>query len=173
MSFSRNPGAAMEAKMVDDPTGTVGAVAENVFALAVKGGPRFMQRLQQLSDATDRHDQALAKLRLGQDVETALKDAEDKRSAAAAALTQAAKVLADAETKAKAQIAKADQIVASAKALQSETDKRVKQVETREQAATEANAKAERTQADANRLRDDLKSKTDYLRTRLREIANA
>jgi polyhydroxyalkanoate synthesis regulator phasin len=43
----------------------------------------------------------------------------------------------------------------------------------RERAITEAFAKAEGAEVEANRERDELQSKIDYLRTRVREIAAA
>jgi hypothetical protein len=49
--------------------------------------------------------------------------------------------------------------------------KRPLQVAAREQAVAEAIAKAEHAQVDANRLRDDLQGKNDYLQTCVREIA--
>jgi hypothetical protein len=73
--------------------------------------------------------------------------------------------------KAKAQTAKSEQIVADANAQQADAAKRLKQVEARERAVTEAMAKAERAEADANRVRKELQGKIDYLRNQLREIA--
>ena len=51
-----------------DPTGTAGAagaIQQSGFDVAVKGGPKFMARLEQLADAADRHDQAFARLEIG------------------------------------------------------------------------------------------------------------
>jgi hypothetical protein len=64
-----------------DPTGTVGLpiTEQGDLALATKGGPKFMARLQQLGDATDRHEEALAQLRLGQEAVAALKEATSER----------------------------------------------------------------------------------------------
>lgn len=154
-----------------DPTGSIGAVQQSDLALAAKGGPKFMDRLKRLADATDRHDEAFAKLQIGQDAVAALDDAKGKVAAAEAMRSQAAKTLADARSEALAQIAKASQIVADANAQQTEATKRLKQVEAREQAAAEAIAKAERAKADAERLSRDLQRRIDYLRTQVQEIA--
>ena len=165
-----------------DPIGTIGVTAtqDSDVTLATKGGPKFMARLQQLADATDRHDQALARLNVGKDIETSLNEAKAKLADAEAARNQAAKTLADAKAKATVQIAEADQTLAKANqtvidanALQSEADKRLKQVAAREAAAEAAIAKAQRAETDANRVRNELQGKIDLLRNRVREIAAA
>jgi chromosome segregation ATPase len=159
-----------------DPTGTVGASKENSLDVATRGGPKFMARLEQLAEATDKYEAAFANLRIGQDAQAALAQAQQKLAEADALRTKAAKTLAEAEHKladaaanAKAQAAEADRIVANANVVQRTADKRLKQVEAREQAATEAIAKAERAEAGANQVREDLQGRTDRL---LREIAN-
>jgi chromosome segregation ATPase len=161
-----------------DPTGTSGGgIQESSFDLAVKGGPSFMERLRQIEEATKRHDQALARLKVGLDIEGALIDAKAKLAAAEVARDQAAQTLADAKAKAEAQAASAEELIATAKASQRELDKRLKEVAAREQAATKANseahARAETAHTDGNRLRGDLQGKLDYLSTQLREIAAA
>jgi DNA repair exonuclease SbcCD ATPase subunit len=169
----------MESIMVD-PTGTAGVIKESSLDLAVKGGPKFMARLQQLGDAADRHDAAYAKLGIGDsavsvfnNAQQKLAEAERKVAEADALRAQAAKTLseaqANAKANAKAQAVEADKIVA----LQRQVEKHLKQAEAREQAATEAIAKAERAQADATRLREDLQGKTDSLLASMREIAAA
>jgi chromosome segregation ATPase len=166
-----------------DPTGTAGAagaIQQSGFDVAVKGGPKFMARLEQLADAADRHDAAFAKLEIGENALAAfnqaqhkLAEAEHKLAEASALRNQAAKTLNEAQANAKAaaktQAVKADKIVA----MQRQVDKHLKQAEAREQAATEAIAKAERAQAEASRVRDILQGKTDYLRMQIREIAAA
>jgi hypothetical protein len=168
--------------MTADPTGTSGLAGAQQpdLALVAKGGPKFMVRLQQLADATDRHDAAFAKLEIGENALAAfnqaqhkLAEAEHKLAEADALRAQAAKTLseaqANAKANAKAQAVEADKIVA----LQRQVEKHLKQAEAREQAATEAIAKAERAQADATRLREDLQGKTDSLLASMREIAAA
>jgi hypothetical protein len=163
-----------------DPTGTAGAVKESDLALATQGGPRFMARLEQLGDATDKHEQAFAQLEIGQSAVAAFNQAQQKlaeaehlRKLAEAERNQASKTLAEAQANAKAaakaQAVEADQIVAK----QRQVDKHLKQAEAREQAAIEAIAKAERAQADATRLREDLQGRTDSLLASMREIAAA
>jgi cell division septum initiation protein DivIVA len=49
----------------------------------------------------------------------------------------------------------------------------LKQVEAREAAAETAIAKADRAKADADRVRNELQTKIDLLRNRVREIAAA
>jgi hypothetical protein len=163
-----------------DPTGTAGAVKESDLMLATQGGPRFMARLEQLGDATDKHEQAYAKFQIGESAMAAfnqaqqrLAEAEHKVAEAEALRKQAAKTLAEAQASAKAaakaQAAESDKIVA----MQRQVDKHLKQAEAREQAAIEAIAKAERAQADATRLREDLQGRTDSLLASMREIAAA
>jgi chromosome segregation ATPase len=100
-----------------------------------------------------------------------LAEAEHKLAEADAMRSQAAKTLneaqADARANAKANAVEADKIVA----MQRQVDKHLKQAEAREQAATEAIAKAERAQAEASRVRDELHGRTDRLLTSMREIA--
>jgi hypothetical protein len=174
-----DPGRAMESTMAD-PVGTVGAVKENSLDVATKGGPKFMARLEQLADATDRHDAAFARLEIGQNALAAfnqsqqkLAEAEHKLAEADALRNQAARTLteaqANAKAAAKAQAVEADQIVAK----QRQVDKHLKQAEAREQAAIEAIARAERAQAKANRVHEDLKGRADQLLTSMREIAAA
>jgi hypothetical protein len=167
-------GRAMELTMAD-PMGTAGAVKENILDVATAGGPRFMDRLRQLGDATDKHDQAFEKLGIGQSAVAAfnqsqqkLAEAETKLAEADAMRSQAAKTLANADADAKAS-AKA-QAVASDKAiaLQIQVEKRLELAVARERAAAEAIAKAERARAEAERTREVLQGKTDKL---LREIA--
>jgi hypothetical protein len=164
----------MESIMVD-PTGTAGIIKENSLDLAVKGGPKFMARLEQLADATDKHDAAFEKLGIGQSALAAFNNAQQKlaeaealRTEADAMRSQAAKTLANADADAKAS-AKA-QAVASDKAiaLQIQVEKRLELAVARERAAAEAIAKAERARAEAERTREVLQGKTDKL---LREIA--
>jgi hypothetical protein len=163
-----------------DPTGTVGAAKENSFEVATTGGPRFIARLEQLGDATDKHERALAQLELGQSAAAAftqarqeLAAAERNKAEAEALRNQAAKTLDKADAAAKAKAVEADRIVANAKALQRQADQRAKQIEERERVATEAIAEAKRAQADANRVRGDFQSRIDNLRASMREIAAA
>jgi hypothetical protein len=166
--------------MMVDPVGTVGASKENILDVATAGGPKFMARLEQLADATDKHEQALAQLEIGQSALAAfnraqqkLAEAEALRSEADALRNQAAGTLAeaqaDAKAAAKAQAVEADKIVA----LRRQVDKHLKQAEAREQTATEAIARAERAQADAIRVRNELQGRTDRLLTSMRDIAAA
>jgi hypothetical protein len=163
--------------MAADPTGTSGAVKENILDVATAGGPKFMARLEQLADATDKHEQALVQLGIGHSALAAfnqaqgkLAEAEHKLAEADAMRSQAAKTLANADAESKAKAVEGDRIVASAYAQQRAVDKRLEHVEGRERAAAEAIAKAERAQAEANRVRDELQGRTDRL---LREIAAA
>jgi hypothetical protein len=163
-----------------DPMGTAGAVKENILDVATKGGPKFMTRLQQLADATDRHEEAYEKLGIGQSAlasfnraQEKLAEAEALRTEADAMRSQAAKTLANADAESKAKAVEGDRIVASAYAQQRAVDKRMEHVETRERAAAEAIAKAERARAEAERVRGDLKGRTDTLVASLREIAAA
>ena len=112
-----------------------------------------------------------ARLKVGQNIEAALTEAQAKLADADAMQKQAVKTLDEAKAKAKAHIAEANEIVANANAQQAEATKRLSEVEARERAVAEAIAKAERAKGDADRLRSDLQRRTDYLRGRLQEIA--
>jgi hypothetical protein len=72
-----------------DPTGTAGAVKESDLMLATQGGPRFMTRLQQLGDATDKHEQAFAQLEIGQSAVAAFNQAQHKLAEAEHKLAEA------------------------------------------------------------------------------------
>jgi hypothetical protein len=161
-----------------DPMGTAGGAKENILDVATKGGPKFMERLEQLADASDRHEQTLAQLEIGQSAVAAfnqaqckLAEAEHSRKLAEAERNQAAKTLADAKANSKAQAVIADQLVADANVRLRQAEKHMEHVEGRERAAAEATSKAERAIADATRLRDDLQGKADRLLTAMREIA--
>jgi hypothetical protein len=163
-----------------DPVGTVGASKENILDVATAGGPKFMARLEQLADATDKHEQAFEQLEIGRSALAAfnqsqqkLAEAEHKLAEADAMRSQAAKTLAEAQANAKAAAVEADKIVADAYALQEKAAKHLEHVEVREQDAAKAIAEAERAQADANRVRDELHGRTDRLLSSMREIAAA
>jgi colicin import membrane protein len=112
-----------------DPTGTIGMSQgkESDLALATRGGPKFMQRMQELATAIDRYQQVFAQLGLGQEAETALKSATEQLEAAkadrtaaaaelAAARRTAANILADANRErgaAAAELADAERVAAS------------------------------------------------------------
>ena len=92
---------------MSDPIGTSGAAkAQSDLEVAIGGGRRFMDRLQQLADATgahedaaDRHTQALKELNLGQTATDALASAQAKLIEADHVLTDARKRAADIEQK--------------------------------------------------------------------------
>jgi hypothetical protein len=165
--------------MTADPTGTSGLAGAQQpdLALVAKGGPKFMARLEQLADATDRHDAAFAKLEIGENAVAAFNKAQQKlaeaealRTEAEALRNQAARAVAEAKANSKAAAVSADQIIAAANVRQRAADHRMKEAEVREQAAIAAIAKAEHSHAEAERVREDLKGRTDRL---LREIAGA
>jgi hypothetical protein len=94
-----------------DPTGTVGALhtdKESDLALVATGGPKFVARLQQLADATNRLEQTAAKAGIGNNIEGALRQAEAKLADAEAQNQKAHKALAAAQSRAAATIEQAD-----------------------------------------------------------------
>jgi hypothetical protein len=79
-----------------DPIGSIGAGAQSEVDLAARGGSRFLSRLQQLADAKDAHDEALAALNLGLQAKAALDAARDTHAEAARVHGEATQRLADA-----------------------------------------------------------------------------
>jgi hypothetical protein len=87
---------------MSDPVGTVGGAAHvSDMEVAMMGGSKFMQRLQQLADAKDSHDEALGKLRLAAAAKDMHAAAEIKHQEASRLQTEAADVLAAANEQAK------------------------------------------------------------------------
>jgi hypothetical protein len=83
------------------PTGTVGAPSGgDDMDIAATGGSKFMARLQQLAVARDRHDEALAALKLGTDAKTAAEAAQAQKAEAADLHRQAVVALAGANAEA-------------------------------------------------------------------------
>ncbi len=83
---------------MSDPIGTVGSAPHggSDFEIAAAGGGRFMQRLEQLAKARDAHDEALARLNLGQDTVAAHDAAQRIKTNATDLRQSAADVLATA-----------------------------------------------------------------------------
>jgi len=84
-----------------DPVGTVGGARggnESDFDLgaAASGGPRFIDRLEQLATAREAHDRALAELRLGRTAHQAIEHASQLHSEARNAHAKATKALSEA-----------------------------------------------------------------------------
>jgi F0F1-type ATP synthase membrane subunit b/b' len=131
-----------------DPTGTVGQTSGPPpdLVLAVRGGPEFVHRLQQLADAADRLDQTAAKAGFGDDVAGALRQAEARLADAEAQQERARKALDDANAKAKEIRDKANQQASDVSKLALANSVR-----------TEAEADGVRKDADAyaKRVRDE------------------
>jgi hypothetical protein len=164
-----------------DPTGTVGTAADYSqdadLKLATRGGPRFMQRLQQLGEATDRHEQAFAQLRLGQDAAAALKDASKEREAAETDRTAAAAELLNAKREAADILADANAQRAAAQGLRRDAEEKLRSVQEKEQQAAEAGevargavARADAARRKADAREKDFASRIDRLQAVLREI---
>jgi hypothetical protein len=151
-----------------DPTGTSGlsAAQQSDLALATQGGPKFMARLQQLADATDAHEQAFAKARVGNDIAAALEHAQGTLAIAKTAEMQARQKLADAHDKAM-------RIIAESEARADENDITTqKQLGVYTQTATKIKADADeyamRVRAEADQL---LANANDLLR-RAKDVQN-
>jgi hypothetical protein len=163
-----------------DPTGTVGLPANEPapdLALATRGGPKFMARLQQLGDATDRHEEALAQLRLGQEAEAALKEAAEQREAAKADRATAAKELADAKRDAAAIRADAARVREAAATTLADAERVAAGIQDKERQATEADAaarqaatKAAAAQREAKAAEKKFTDKIDRLQAELRAV---
>jgi hypothetical protein len=123
--------------MMTDPTGTVGAPhtdKESDLALVAIGGPKFMARLQQLREATDRLDQTAAGI--GDDIEGALRQAEAKLADAEVRNQKAQKALVAAQSRAAAIIEQANKDASAT-------------VEVAQAAAAKAEAEADQMRKDA------------------------
>jgi chromosome segregation ATPase len=151
--------------MTADPTGTVGLPANEPtpdLALVSRGGPKFMQRLQQLADATDRHERALADLALGREVSVALKEATSEREAAKADRAAAAAELTTAQREAADIRADAERQRAAAKAELADAQRAAEGIREKERRAAEADAAARAAGAKAavaQRAAEDMKKK--------------
>jgi hypothetical protein len=163
-----------------DPTGTVGAPQgkESDLAVVTTGGPKFMQRLQQLGDATDRHEQALARLNLGHEVEAALatatelrKTAEIDRAAAAQELVNARREAADIRNAAAQERASVAATLADAEVhLRGAHDREQRAIEA-DHAARQAATKAEAAQREAKAAKKTLDDKVTRLQAEIRAVA--
>jgi F0F1-type ATP synthase membrane subunit b/b' len=167
-----------------DPTGTVGAphTADNSdLALVTVGGPKFMARLQQIADATNRLEQAAAKMRIGDNVEVSLQQAEAKLADAEAQNQKAWKALADAQSRAativeqasKKASATVEAALAAGARAQAEADQRCKDAaayakRVRDEADTIIRADAARREAEAKGR--EIDSRLNRLNVSLREI---
>lgn len=166
--------------------------AEQDIALAYDGGSNFVGRLQALSDAKSRHDEALAELNLGKAAKAALDDAQRQQAETQAKLAEADTALNAAkqtatDTMAKAQqnaedlVAKAktdaDALVAEATRMRADAQ-RDKNAAAKDRAAASAEREALRVEREAgNRLAEEaettrsaFQAKTDRLHAVLAEI---
>jgi chromosome segregation ATPase len=171
-----------------DPTGTAGlprrgadAAPETDLGLAVMGGPKFLDRLKQLADASDRHEHAFAMLKLGEDILAQRADAQQKLAAADAKRAEAQAVLDKANADADALMVKAgqvkkdadsyasdkqcnaDAVLASAKDELAKAHRLQSQAEAMIEKYNAAKAEAEGATKAANDRRDVLQSKLDQL----------
>lgn len=158
-----------------DPTGSMGlggvhALPADLDA-AFKGGGNFMTRLQELSDATERHDAAFNKLQIGNSAVAARREAESALAAAELTKAEAARVLADAE-RIKAEAARMRQdaeavrqlavqdsqrIVAEANEKRAALESAIERYTTATHDAMEAKARGDRAEAKYTGLLDELR----------------
>jgi F0F1-type ATP synthase membrane subunit b/b' len=135
-----------------DPTGTIGLRPETQsdvardLALAASGGPKFVQRLQELGDDASRLEEAAAKVGIGDDIEGALRQAKAKLADAEVRNQKAAAALAAAQSRAAAIIEQAGkEASATVEAAQAVTAK----------AEAEADQMRKTADAYAKRVRDE------------------
>jgi chromosome segregation ATPase len=160
-----------------DPTGTAGLRPETQsdLALATRGGAGFMQRLQQLGDAADRLEQAAAKVRLTDTIQSSLQQAEAKLADAEQQNQNARRMVQEATMRAKG-------IVDSASKQASETSKTALGVKVRAEADADVVRKnaddyAKKMRDEADAARADIKTRVDAARAAqgkaIEELANA
>jgi hypothetical protein len=147
-----------------DPTGSIGARPDLDFGLLLKGGTDFVARLQQLADARDQHDAALAQLKLGQDVAAALDAAQGRLADASRMQAAATKTLADAKRDAAAIRADADRLRAVQEKLLRDTEEKNRQV-------IQAAARTDAAWQNADAKQKELDDKLGQLRAALRAIS--
>jgi uncharacterized phage infection (PIP) family protein YhgE len=185
-----------EDEAMTDPIGTVGmprsgtpAAPESDLGLAVMGGPKFLDRLKQLAEASDRHEHAFAMLKLGEDILAHRAEAQQKLADAEAKHTEAQTVLEKAKADADALMAKASQVkkdadayAAGAKAnADGMTTAAKEELDAAERKRAEAEAllehynsakaEAERATKAANDRHAALQSKIDSLHGLIRELS--
>jgi hypothetical protein len=145
-----------------DPTGTVGAPhtgRDSDMALAVTGGSKFIARLQQLADEAGRLEQAAAKMRIGDNVEVSLRQAEAELADALHQQERAQKALAAAQSRAAAIIEQANKDASAT-------------VEAALAAAAKAESEADKTRQDAGAFAAKMKADADAV-VRAREAQRA
>jgi chromosome segregation ATPase len=164
-----------------DPMGTVGAprvAPESDLSIASRGGPKFMDRISQLAEASDRHEQALANLKLGQDVIAAHAEARRKLADADAKLAEAEKVIAqaeqakrDADAYAADARSKADALVNAAKDKLVAAEGKQSEAEATIERYNAAKAETERATEAANDRHAQLQSKIDRLHSVINDVS--
>jgi hypothetical protein len=167
-----------------DPTGTVGAPytgRDSDLALAATGGPKFVARLQQLREATDRLDQTAAKAGIGNNIEGALRQAEakladaevqnrDAAAALAAAQSQAVTIIERANKEASAAIEAALAATAKAEAEADQMHKDAAAYATKTKGGADAVRQAVEAQRAAEARGRDIDSRLNRLNASLRAI---
>jgi hypothetical protein len=168
----------VEAKMAD-PTGTVGQTSgpASDLALATSGGPKFMERLQQLAAAADRLELAFAQFGFGQGAEAAVREATEQLDAANSDRAAAVVALADAKRDAAKTLADAATERAVARELRRTAEEQLSSVQDKEQqaiaaadAARQAGAKAAVAQRKAEAKEKELTGKLRRLQDELRAV---
>jgi hypothetical protein len=158
--------------MNTDPTGTQGATkSRDDLSVVFDGGPDFLSRVRQFEEKKRAADEAFERLRLGKEAQAALADARRDREAAVRQRSDADKILADAT-------AKAAKVVADAEALKAEHERRLGDVQAREQQAATTADVARKAAAIANAARGkaeakekEFNGKIDRLRAELSAVS--
>jgi hypothetical protein len=155
-----------------DPTGTVGKVAESApdLALALRGGPKFIARLQQLADARDEHDAALVRLNLGREVEPAVAEARSQLADARNDRTAAATELAHAKREAAAILADAARERTTAQELRRNAEEQLRAATEADHATRQAAAKAAAAQRQAEAAEKKFNDKIARLKHELAQV---
>jgi hypothetical protein len=163
-----------------DPTGTSGPLANEEkpdfvravwdLSRAMGGGPNFMERLQELADATDRNAQAFAQLRVGENAKAALAEAANQREAAAAELAKARQDAAALRTDVERERAVASDLLRSAEELIRGAQEKERQAIQVGDAARQAAARADERERIAAAKEGEFNDKIAVLKAALREM---
>jgi chromosome segregation ATPase len=166
---------------MSDPIGTVGlprAAPESDLSIASRGGPKFMDRIRQLAEVADRHEQALANLKLGSDVSAAQAEAQRILAEAQAEKTETEKLMAqaeqtkrDADTYAADARSKADGLLSAAKDKLAAAQRKQAEAEATIERYNAAKAETERATEAANDRHAAFQSKIDSLHSLIKELS--
>ena len=140
-----------------DPTGTIGGTHESDVSVAMKGGSKFTDRLNQLADVAERNEKALADLGLGKSLQNAKQEVDRNLANARQQQEKAESIRKEAEEKAKATIDAANKRAAEVAASALEVKKKTEAEATALMKQAEDYAK--KVQGDIEGIRKDMEAR--------------